>query len=273
MHIANELRVGAELTALIRSTIWQKPPMIGNGTPVLLIPGLMANDGTLRYLSQWLQRAGFEPHGSTIVCNVNCSERTMAVLERELMAITADRSALVIGHSRGGMLAQALAVRHPDRVLGIATLGSPLVDPLHSINPLMQLHLLGMSQLGSLLPGVFAGRGCTDYHAYETPGRTRMARMVFGRSNRHRYETCKNHCCEQFWNDLHAPWPTDVRFLSVNGTHDGIVSKEATEHPAAQHVSAASSHCGMIVSAPVLRAILPWLMTTARTPRSPVTEL
>src|SRR3546814_609528 len=54
-----------------------------------------------------------------------------SMLERRLEAIATkrERKVRVVGHSLGGMLARGLAVRRPDLVSGIITMGSPMLAP------------------------------------------------------------------------------------------------------------------------------------------------
>jgi len=63
-------------------------------------------------------------------------------------------------------------------------------------------------------------------------------------------------CCEPFRTDLPAPFPADVRYLSVYSRSDGIVDWRACLDPAAdEHVEVRASHCGMAVSEDVYRLL------------------
>ena len=99
--------------------------------PVLLVPGFLAGDWSLRLMSSTLRRRGFRTYRSHIRSNVACMAANAALLERRLEAIATRRESRVrvVGHSLGGMLAHGLAVRRPDLVSGVITMGSPLLAP------------------------------------------------------------------------------------------------------------------------------------------------
>jgi pimeloyl-ACP methyl ester carboxylesterase len=102
----------------------------GDGRPVLLIPGFLAGDWTLRVLDNWLGRIGYRSYLSGILLNVQHSERMLAGLRRKVAAIQKETGSRVsiIGHSRGGLLAKVLAQRRPQSVEQVITLGAPLAD-------------------------------------------------------------------------------------------------------------------------------------------------
>src|SRR5215213_726570 len=99
--------------------------------PVVLVPGFMAGDGSLWLLSRRLRQEGYRTYRAHIHANVGCTVDASAVLEQRVEAVAARRDArvLLVGHSLGGMLARGLAVRRPDLVAGIVTLGSPMLAP------------------------------------------------------------------------------------------------------------------------------------------------
>jgi hypothetical protein len=104
---------------------------------VLLIPGFLAGDWTLRTPFQWLRRAGYRPRMTGVTFNVMYSEVMLRPLIDSLAALsrkTGSRVSLV-GHSRGGVLAKVLAHRKPELVEQVITLGSPLQDPF-DVHPL-----------------------------------------------------------------------------------------------------------------------------------------
>src|SRR3954468_781110 len=128
-----EGRAGVEAAALFRSSVWRGGGVpAGDGRPVLLIPGFMAGDGTLGTMTRWLRENGYHTRRAGIRLNVGCSSAACARLEERLedfAEATGERVAL-IGQSRGGILARTLAVRRPDLVSSIVTLGSPTVNQL-----------------------------------------------------------------------------------------------------------------------------------------------
>ena len=90
------------------------------GAPVLLVPGFLAGDRSLQPLAQRLADAGHRPCPAGIHRNIDCSETATERLSDRLEAIVAGhgRAIPVVGHSRGGMLAQVLARRRPGPRVG-----------------------------------------------------------------------------------------------------------------------------------------------------------
>ena len=99
--------------------------------PVLLVPGFMAGDPSLALMARTLRRQGFRTYRSHMHANVGCTLTATALLESRLESIAIKRGSRVqiVGHSLGGMLARGLAVRRPDLVSGIVTMGSPMLAP------------------------------------------------------------------------------------------------------------------------------------------------
>ena len=102
----------------------------GDGRPVLLIPGFLSGDWSLRVLHSWLGRIGYHSHLSGIFFNVQHSERMLAGLRRRLAEIEAQSGSRVsiVGHSRGGLLAKVLSQRRPQSIEQVIALGAPLAD-------------------------------------------------------------------------------------------------------------------------------------------------
>jgi triacylglycerol lipase len=133
-----EGRIYLEFLRLIRDPVFRGddvPP--GLRRPVLLIPGFLAGDWTLRTQYDWLRRVGYRPRLAGVAFNVTYSEVMLRPLIDSLVALhrkTASRVSL-LGHSRGGVLAKVLSHRKPDLVEQVITLGSPLNDPF-DVHPL-----------------------------------------------------------------------------------------------------------------------------------------
>ncbi|RNI19472.1 lipase family alpha/beta hydrolase [Flexivirga caeni] len=122
-----------EYAGLLTSPVWRGVGVRdGRDRPVLLIPGFLAGDVSLVVLANWLQRTGYRPKLSGIVWNVGCAERYLPPLRRRLCALAerAGEPVVLVGHSRGGLLANALAGLEPGLVAKVVTLGSPLTDNL-----------------------------------------------------------------------------------------------------------------------------------------------
>lgn len=108
----------------------------GDGGPVVLLPPAVAGDWLMPIMLSWLRRIGYAGYRSSISLHVDCSDRTMGrVLPRvEEIAERHDRKVTLVGHSRGGLLARALAAARPDLVDRVVTLASPLNEPFAVTN-------------------------------------------------------------------------------------------------------------------------------------------
>jgi triacylglycerol lipase len=224
-----EGRVGLEAAALRRSPVWHGEGVpAGDGRPVLLIPGFLAGDGSLATMTQWLRANGYHTRRAGIRANVSCSEAACARLEARLegFAEAQGRPVTIVGQSRGGIFARALAARRPDLVEGIVTLGSPTVSQLR-VHPLVLLQIGLVGALGSgHVPGLFSVR------------------------------CLRGHCCSRFREALEDPFPADVNWVALYSRSDGIVDWRACCDPQADDlVEVRSSHCGMGVNAAVYREV------------------
>jgi triacylglycerol lipase len=224
-----ESRVGLEAAQLLRSPVWRGEGVErGYGRPVLLVPGFLAGDRTLGTMATWLRANGYWTRRAGIRANVGCSARGCTLLEQGLEALaerTGQRVA-IIGQSRGGVLARAVAVRRRDLVSGIVTLGAPTVSMLR-VHPLVLMQVGIVGALGtSRIPGLFS------------------------------VSCLRGECCAPFRADLAAGFPDDVRYVCVYSRSDGIVDWRACLDPAAdEHVEIRASHCGMAVSRPAYEAV------------------
>jgi pimeloyl-ACP methyl ester carboxylesterase len=224
-----EARLGLEAAGLLRDPVLRGEGLRdGRGRPALLIPGFLAGDASLALMGDWLRRAGYRPCRAGLRVNANCSGAAVERIERRLERMVEEQGqrAVVIGQSRGGSFAKVLAVRRPDLVCGLVTLGSPQLDPL-AVHPLVRLQVEAIGRLGSLgAPGLFK-RSCLA-----------------------------GDCCAPFWEELAAPLPSGVGFVSVYSRSDGIVDWRACLDPSADElIEIPGSHCGMAVNPAAWRAV------------------
>ena len=215
--------LGLELGSLLRHDVFRNPPPAPHSLPVMLIPGFLTGDAQIGTLASWLRRCGHRTHSSGIRLNVDCSAAALDRLERRLEKWVEQEGepAAVIGQSRGGLFARVLAVRRPDLVGTVITLGSPHLNPF-AVHPLVWLHGAAIAGLGLLgVPGLATHR-------------------------------CRNgSCCAQFGEDLGRPMPKGVRFVSIYSRRDGIVDWPVCLDPHAVQVEVRSTHCGMAVNSAV----------------------
>ncbi|OAI38990.1 hypothetical protein AYO38_08560 [bacterium SCGC AG-212-C10] len=130
----NELNFASEASALAEYATLSLSPIFfgvgvprGKGQPVLVLPGLFANDLYLQPLRGWLMRIGYRPLASGLAFNAGCPDRLSRDVEAQIERanVVARGKLIIIGHSRGGILGWAIAARLGERVAGLVLLGSP----------------------------------------------------------------------------------------------------------------------------------------------------
>jgi triacylglycerol lipase len=205
----------------------------GDGRPVILMPGMGGGDQTLLVLAAWLRRIGFRPHLCGFVANVRCSDRAVDRVERQLDAIHRrwDRRAALIGHSRGGHYARALAHRHPDLVSHAISIGAGLRQMLAT--------------------------------SYPTQAAARGIRRVLLQTGHAGSPHCLTEACDcAFGRDFAGPFPVDrVRLTSIYSKEDGVVRWQSALVPDADCIEVTGSHVGLIFNRKTYRAIASTLAT------------
>jgi pimeloyl-ACP methyl ester carboxylesterase len=99
----------------------------GDGHPVLVLPGLLADDASTRILRRVLRRLDYRVHGWRLGRNIGPTAGCVAGL-RDRMEELSDRygePVTLVGWSLGGIFARDMARRAPDSVRQVITLGSP----------------------------------------------------------------------------------------------------------------------------------------------------
>src|SRR4030081_3776052 len=120
-----EGRIYLESLKLIRDPVFRGVDVpSGLRRPVLLVPGFLAGDWTLRTLFDWLKRVEYRPRMAGVAFNVTYSEVMLRPLIDALVEMNRKTGARVtlVGHSRGGVLAKVLAHRKPSLVEQVITL-------------------------------------------------------------------------------------------------------------------------------------------------------
>lgn len=108
---------------------------VGEGRPVLIIPGFLASDGSVRPLRVALREAGFRAHGWKQGRNFGLDERVFERVEERVQAIAHGARVALVGWSLGGLVAREYAKRHPEQIAKVVTLGSPICgDPRRNNN-------------------------------------------------------------------------------------------------------------------------------------------
>lgn len=195
--------------------------------PVLLVPGFLAGDWTLRRMSAELREQGFRTYRSHIHANIGCTLDAAALVENHLERIAERRGSRVqiVGHSLGGMIARGIAVRRPDLVAGIVTMGSPMRAPAAH----HRLLTGGVTMLTHL-----ARLGVTGVMTDECVGGS-CAELSFGESQR--------------------PVADHIGMTNVYSRRDGIVDWRACIDPQGRAVEVRASHIGMAVDPRVVGVV------------------
>jgi triacylglycerol lipase len=221
-----ELRWQAEALRLLADPVFRgRGVPAGDGRAVVLLPGFLAGDYTLAVMAGWLRRIGYRPSSTGILFNVDCSARA---LERVEEAVTrahgaTGRRVAVLGHSRGGHLARAVAASRPDAVSHAISLGAALRDQLDISVP--------------------------------TRAAVSLVQRVHERRSPERRECFTTSCSCAFGAAFTAPLPADVRLTSIYSRGDGVVWWRSCVAPEATNVEITGSHVGLAFNRKAYRAI------------------
>ena len=219
-----EVRWQAELARLLVDPVFRGEDVErGDGLPVLLMPGFLAGDMSLGVMAGWLERMGYDPHGSGMVFNVDCSNRAFTRLDARLADIheRTGRRVALIGHSRGAHFAKALAHRRPDRVAGAISLGAGLDTPFDiSLPTKAAVAAARVAQAPRRVEGCFTERcGCAFAGHYA------------------------------------GAFPDGIPLTSIYSRGDGVVWWEACIVPYARNVEVTGSHVGLAFNRKAYRAV------------------
>jgi pimeloyl-ACP methyl ester carboxylesterase len=219
-----ELRWQAELLRLLVDPVFHGAGIPhGDGGPVMLIPGFLAGDPSFVVMSDWLKRIGYRPCPSGIRFNVDCSNTTLLALEQrvERRVQEAGERLAIVGHSRGGHFAKALAHRRPDLVRAVVSMGAGLDTPFDiSLPTLWAVAVARAAQARRRPPGCFTtGCGCPFAHHFR------------------------------------AEFPPEIPLTSIYSRGDGVVWWEACVVPYARCVEVTGSHVGLAFNRKAYRVV------------------
>lgn len=235
LPLNREITMLANRKQLTAHSVWTHPPVDTGGLPVLVIGGLGSSPVVLASLYDWLHRLNARPALAPIRLGVGCGERAVRLVNGSLdrLCDAAGEPVLLIAHSRGGQFARSVAVRRPESVRGLITLGSPL-------NRMLAVHPMVKAQVAML---GFAG-------TLGVPGLMRMGCMW-------------GNCCRQLRDDLVAPFPAQVPFVSMYSRADTVVDWRASLDPAARNVEVRTTHSGLIADPEVFVILAEYLQFMA----------
>ncbi len=106
----------------------------GDGHPVLVLPGLLADDASTRTLRATLRRLDYRVHGWRLGRNIGPTAACVSGMRDRITDLSDryGRPLSLVGWSLGGIFARDLARRTPDSVRQVVTLGSPFRLNRHS---------------------------------------------------------------------------------------------------------------------------------------------
>lgn len=201
--------------------------------PVLLIPGFLTGDWSMRSIAMAMRGWGFRPARSGIAMNVDCTQVMVERMEQRLetLAERYQQPVGILGWSRGGTLGKLAAMNRPDLVAGLVTLVSPNANPLAvSATVARQLKMLVRLSSSGL-------RGMMT-------------------------EDCiRGECSRTVARSLERPFPSAMPYVSVFTKSDGVVDWRACLDPDARVVEVSGTHLGVGNDPRVVRLVATQLAT------------
>jgi pimeloyl-ACP methyl ester carboxylesterase len=204
----------------------------GDGRLVAVLPGLLGNDVYLQLLRQWLRNVGYSPVRSTLDFNAGCLQRLREQVYGEIVRRLngSDKRIALIGHSRGGVMAWAIASRLQEKVSHVVLLGSPIATFRMSV--------------ASGDPGAPAGP---------------IGRMMMRISDELRQlldpDCSYPNCGCPLVGDVMKPLSPSTLVLSIHGRQDLLVGQLAQTTNDGENMYVNASHVGLVYNSDVYRAI------------------
>ena len=172
-------------------------------------------------------------HGESDKPRADYSLASFANGMRDLLAVLGIDRVTLVGHSRGGHFAKALASRNPDEVSQVISMGSGLDEPFDISEP-TRLAVEG------------------------------VRRMVARRDPERGQQGCFTHTCVcRYSQDYRKPFPEQVPLTSIYSKGDGVVRWRACVVPYARCVEVTGSHIGLAFNRHAYREIATTLAPTA----------
>jgi|SRR5579863_909633 len=221
----------------------------GDGRLVAIIPGLFGSDFYLQPLSNWLRCLGYTPVRSTLSVNAGCMQEARTTVQAEIDRHQngAARPIALIGHSRGGALAWAIAAQMQEQVSHLVLLGAPSPGFQRSAEAGQLEFPLGQMSRILLHAGKFARRvSDPDCH----------------------FPSCE--CA--YVNDVSRPLSPATTLLSIYGRDDLLVPEQARMREG-QIIEVPTSHVGLVYNPEVYRALGRFLATNGTASTAPSAAL
>ena len=209
----------------------------GDGAPVIVLPGFLGSDSYLAEMHYWLQRIGYRSYYSRIGRNAECPEVLTERLFETMDKAHQDtgRKVHLIGHSLGGLIARSAAVRRPEQVAQVISLGAPFRD--------IRAH-----------PMVLAAAGFV---------RNRVMGRRRGRQSKIKRACFTGGCTCEFAVSLRRD-PTDaVQRAAIYTETDGVVDwRSCVEDDPSRNTKVTGTHVGLAFNPQVYRRLAKLLAST-----------
>lgn len=121
--------------SLLLSPLLMRAPR-GDGHPVLALPGFLASDMSMAPMRRYLKELGYDTYAWKMGRNLGGVSSMRGALRDRLAEIynATGRKVSVVGWSLGGIYARDLALRAPEMVRYVVTLGSPFANDVRATN-------------------------------------------------------------------------------------------------------------------------------------------
>jgi pimeloyl-ACP methyl ester carboxylesterase len=203
----------------------------GDRKLVVIIPGFMGNDLYLLPMLNWLRRIGYAPAPSSLNLSAGCLHRSCEQVKAQIDRYLGreQRSIALIGHSRGGAVAWALAAQMQERVSHLVMLGAGFPGFLRSVESgTHKLRLGGLTQV--LLRANKLSRRMLDPH-------------------------CRFPSCECPFADLaEQPLSEATALVSIYGSDDLVIPEEAKMFEG-HIIHVPTAHVGLVYHPEVYRIL------------------
>ena len=128
LFVTDPARAVAEFGLLVAALPLRQLLPVGDEHPVLVLPGLLADDDSTWTLRRMLRDLGYRVHGWRLGRNLGPTAAAVTGLQNRLLDLRSryDSEVSVIGWSLGGIYARTLARDTSTAVRQVITLGSPI---------------------------------------------------------------------------------------------------------------------------------------------------
>ncbi len=129
--LASEGRGLLDIPALFAAAPFLATAPRGKRHPVMVLPGLGADDTSTTAIRGFLERLGYQVEGWGRGRNIRAPDADLQAIAARVVKLHAESGAKVslVGWSRGGIIAREVARHVPDAVRMVITLGSPFAAP------------------------------------------------------------------------------------------------------------------------------------------------